>query len=203
MRRPWLQLLLSFVSGFCCCFDCRLEQMEKCKFNAGEILGEARSEEERCSEWPAVLSSCRFGIGIASPQHLRLHRQLVVNITHTGLDWTPKDHNITHTHVRPTLFTERFCAGRLEPTTSSGPSSSSPNLCACASDEVRKLHCTSIPQTKMLMTFAQVPQHPLATPLATHRHSFHSRPRDRSRHPDHSIRPAPDALTSASPRRKA
>jgi hypothetical protein len=61
---------------------------------------------------------------------------------HTGIGTRILTHN-----VRPTLSTERFRASRLEPTTSSPPSSSSsPNpSCASASDEVRKsspqYHC--------------------------------------------------------------
>ena len=91
----------------------------------------------------------------------------VVEHTHTGLDKNTISHN-----VRPTLSTERFCAGRLESTTSSPSSSSSPNLCAYASDEVRKspllYHDMTIMLTnsphRSLSILSQLPSRPTATP---------------------------------------
>ena len=100
--------------------------------------------------------------------NLRLHRQLGGGTyAGTGLDKNTISHN-----VRSTLSTERFCAGRLESTTSSPSSSSSPNLCAYASDEVRKspllYHDKTIMLTnnphRSLSILSQLPSRPTATP---------------------------------------
>jgi len=85
----------------------------------------------------------------------------------------PTSTTLTH-NVRPTLSTERLCASRLEPTTSSPPSSS-PDTCACASDEVRTIapqyhkqdkHAHNIP-SRPLSILSQLPSRPTATPSST------------------------------------